>query len=188
MIILKFQLRSDIDDINNLLKLAQRQKSKDALTLELRRVQTELSRELENSQKSTETAPIKYVPTAPKCYEVKIDKHGWDQTDKFVKIYIALKNVQSLPAESVVCNYTNRSVHLRVLGLDKKITIFWSTTSARTSSRKIVHWRWRPTTLSLVWRKSSLGPGRTWLKLKNNSRGRKMLCPQWTRTKTRVRV
>lgn len=33
---------------------------------------------------------------------------GWDQSDKFVKIYISLNGVQKLPAENVQVNFTER--------------------------------------------------------------------------------
>lgn len=33
---------------------------------------------------------------------------GWDQSDKFIKIYISLNGVQKLPAEDVQVNFTER--------------------------------------------------------------------------------
>ncbi len=33
---------------------------------------------------------------------------GWDQSDKFVKIYITLKGVHAIPAENVEANFTER--------------------------------------------------------------------------------
>lgn len=33
---------------------------------------------------------------------------GWDQSDKFIKIYISLNGVQKLPAENVQVNFTER--------------------------------------------------------------------------------
>lgn len=90
------------------------------MEVELRRLQTQLIQETEASQQKSDNQQNKPSQQQPKCYEVKINNHGWDQTDKFVKIYVPLQNVQSLPAENVVCKYTDRSVHLRVLGLDNR--------------------------------------------------------------------
>jgi len=44
---------------------------------------------------------------------------GWDQSDKFVKIYITLKGVHSIPAENVEANFTERC------GLALNIAEFW---------------------------------------------------------------
>uniref|UniRef100_A0A674HU19 Calcyclin binding protein n=1 Tax=Taeniopygia guttata TaxID=59729 RepID=A0A674HU19_TAEGU len=45
---------------------------------------------------------------------------GWDQSDKFVKIYISLNGVQKLPAENVQVNFTERSFDLLVKNLNGK--------------------------------------------------------------------
>lgn len=37
-----------------------------------------------------------------------------------MKIYVTLKNVHSLPKESIICNFTECSMNLQVLGLDNK--------------------------------------------------------------------
>lgn len=48
------------------------------------------------------------------AYEGKVELNlfyslpGWDQSDKFVKIYISLNGVQKLPAENVQVNFTER--------------------------------------------------------------------------------
>ena len=110
----------DIDDLNGLLHQANRQKSKDLLNLEIRKLQTELSRISENNGTNEGKNTSKTQGTFPKVYEVKLNNYAWDQTDKFVKIYVTLKNVQSLAQESIICNFTERSMELRVLGLDSK--------------------------------------------------------------------
>lgn len=114
------ELKMDIDELNNLLDQAKRQKSKDLISIEIRKLQTELARITE----SEDTNGTKLTPSAPKTgtkvYEVKLNNYGWDQTDKFIKIYVTLKNVHTLPNESIICNFTERSMDLRVLGLDNR--------------------------------------------------------------------
>ncbi|XP_014437169.1 calcyclin-binding protein isoform X2 [Pelodiscus sinensis] len=53
-------------------------------------------------------------------YTVKINSYGWDQSDKFVKIYITLNGVQQLPAENVQVHFTERSFDLLVKNLNGK--------------------------------------------------------------------
>lgn len=45
---------------------------------------------------------------------------AWDQTDKFVKFYVTLNKVNSVPAENVKCTFTPKSVELKVSDLDGK--------------------------------------------------------------------
>lgn len=113
-------MRLDIEELNSLLEQAKRQRIKDILMLEIRKLQTELAK-LELEQRNTSakgTAPS--LDTAQKCYEVKLNNYGWDQTNTTMKIYITLTNVHQLPKEAVVCNFTEKSLDLRVLGLNNK--------------------------------------------------------------------
>lgn len=45
---------------------------------------------------------------------------GWDQSDKYLKIFVTLKNVQSVPKEQVFCKLTERSMELHVENLENK--------------------------------------------------------------------
>lgn len=50
----------------------------------------------------------------------KIKTYGWDQSEKFVKLYITLKGVHTLPKENVVVEYTPVSFKLFVKNLNNK--------------------------------------------------------------------
>jgi calcyclin binding protein len=112
----------DIDDLNSLLDRASRQKSKDILGLEIRRLQTELIN-IQN-QISTDNEQIKIrkstIDSNNKCYDVKLNNYAWDQTSDFIKLYVNLNNVQTLPKEAVFCNFSQQSMDLHVLGLENK--------------------------------------------------------------------
>ncbi|XP_046739725.1 calcyclin-binding protein [Diprion similis] len=113
------EIKLDIEELNKFMEQATRQKTKDVLTLELRRLQTELSKHLEEN-KNPDAKPAPTQVFGNKCYEVKLNNYAWDQSEKFIKIYITLKNVQSLPKEAVYCNFMERSIDLHVLGLDSR--------------------------------------------------------------------
>ncbi|OXU25065.1 hypothetical protein TSAR_000903 [Trichomalopsis sarcophagae] len=115
------EIKMDIDDLNSLLDKASRQKSKDVLNLEIRRLQTELfnlQSQISTNQENKASKPI--ANSALKCYDIKLNNYAWDQTEDFIKIYVTLNNVQSLPKESVFCNFSDRSMDLHVRGLDNK--------------------------------------------------------------------
>lgn len=115
------ELQLDIKELNTLIQQATRPKVKDILTLEARSLQTELAK-LIDENKEVCMKPVKSsTDSAQKCYEVKLNNYGWDQTNSTVKLYVELKDVHQLPKEAVTYDVTERSVDIRVSSLDKKI-------------------------------------------------------------------
>ncbi|KAK9310696.1 hypothetical protein QLX08_000023 [Tetragonisca angustula] len=114
------ELKLDIEEFNNLLRQANRQKSKDVLSLEIRKLQTELTKLIEEN-KISQINPTNVVSnSSQKYYEVKLNNYGWDQTTTTMKLYVTLKDVHQLPKEAVTCNFTEKSFDLHVLGLNNK--------------------------------------------------------------------
>ncbi|CAH0720312.1 unnamed protein product, partial [Brenthis ino] len=115
------ELRSDIDELNELLKQAKRKKVQDVLSLEIRKLETELIT-LNESAKEThvEASPVPTTSQTPKRYQIKLNGYGWDQSDKFIKVFVTLKNVQNVPKEQVYCKLTERSMELHVENLENK--------------------------------------------------------------------
>ncbi|XP_043507680.1 calcyclin-binding protein [Frieseomelitta varia] len=114
------ELKLDIEEFNNLLRQANRQKSKDVLSLEIRKLQTELTKLIEEN-KIPQINPTNVVSnSSQKYYEVKLNNYGWDQTTTTMKLYVTLKDVHQLPKEAVTCNFTEKSFDLHVLGLNNK--------------------------------------------------------------------
>ncbi|XP_047535590.1 calcyclin-binding protein [Vanessa atalanta] len=117
------ELRSDIDELNELLKQAKRKKVLDILSLEIRKLETELIT-LKESEKNEAAMDVSPTPTtstqSQKRYQIKLNGYGWDQSDKYVKIFVTLKNVQNVPKEQVYCKLTERSMELHVDNLENK--------------------------------------------------------------------
>ncbi|XP_014485425.1 PREDICTED: calcyclin-binding protein [Dinoponera quadriceps] len=114
------EVKLDIEEFNNLLEKACRQRTKDVLTLEIRRLQTELAKLLEENKDASVKPPATTPSATQKCYQVKLNNYGWDQTNTMVKIYITLKDVHQLSGESIVCNFADKSLDLWVLALDNR--------------------------------------------------------------------
>lgn len=114
------ELKLDIEEFNHLLEQASRQKVKDVLMLEIRRLQTELAKLTEENTKTSAKPLNSGSNAAQKCYEVKLNNYGWDQTNTTMKLYITLKDVHQLPKEAVTCNFTEKSLDLRIFGLENK--------------------------------------------------------------------
>ncbi|XP_050347990.1 calcyclin-binding protein [Nymphalis io] len=117
------ELRSDIDELNELLKQAKRKKVLDILSLEIRKLETELItlKESEKNEASMDVSPTPTTSTqSQKRYQIKLNGYGWDQSDKYVKVFVTLKNVQNVPKEQVYCKLTERSMELHVENLENK--------------------------------------------------------------------
>lgn len=97
----------------------------DAISLQKKRIETELTnlRELLNA----ENAVIGKSATAPKPtsvetrrYESEITNYAWDQSDKFVKLFIGLDSVHDAAEENVVVTFTPNSILLKVADVQGK--------------------------------------------------------------------
>ncbi|KAK2584650.1 hypothetical protein KPH14_006997 [Odynerus spinipes] len=114
------ELKLDIKELDTLLQQATRPKVKDILTLETRKLQAELAKVIDEKKE----ACLKSVNPSPnsthRCYEVKLNSYGWDQTNNAVKLYVQLKDVHTLPSEAITCDFTEKSMDLRIRGLNNK--------------------------------------------------------------------
>uniref|UniRef100_A0A2A4IV95 Calcyclin-binding protein n=1 Tax=Heliothis virescens TaxID=7102 RepID=A0A2A4IV95_HELVI len=116
-------LRSDIDELNELLKQAKRKRAQDLLSLEIRKLETEWINLKEASAQSAQAGASPAASTAAaqtKRYQIKLNGYGWDQSDKYIKVFVTLKNVQSVPKEQVYCKLTDKSMELHVENLENK--------------------------------------------------------------------
>ncbi|CAG9564753.1 unnamed protein product [Danaus chrysippus] len=121
------ELKSDVDELKDLLKQAKRKKVQDLLSLEIRKLETEVIALKESSKDaapmeaaSVPTTSASSAPAPKKRYQVKINGYGWDQNDKFIKVFVTLKNVETVPKENVYCKLTNKSMELHIDNLDNK--------------------------------------------------------------------
>ncbi|MEE6496012.1 hypothetical protein FKM82_002205 [Ascaphus truei] len=115
------ELQKDLDEVKQLLEKATRKRVRDVLFVEQRKLETEISTKQQQTGESVEVQkPAAIVPPMNSSYTVKINNYGWDQSDKFVKIYITLKGVQQISAENVQVEFKERSFELLVKDLDGK--------------------------------------------------------------------
>lgn len=113
------QLEADLTELGSLLEKAERNRVKDVLTQERKKVEKELS---VKKQQKEQLARRELDPSAASkaTFTVKITNYAWDQSDKFVKIYLTLKDVQKIPSENVEVTFTERSFSVLVKELDGK--------------------------------------------------------------------
>ncbi|CAH0559105.1 unnamed protein product [Brassicogethes aeneus] len=113
-------LKLDIAELESFENQSTRQKVKDILSIERRRLVSEVLKLEEQSKPESNKSNVTTVKPAPGKYQVKVNNYAWDQTSKFVKFYVTLKNVQNIPLQNVKCKFTTKSLELLVEDLDKK--------------------------------------------------------------------
>nr|XP_004663182.2 calcyclin-binding protein [Jaculus jaculus] len=119
------ELQKDLKEVKVLLEKSTRKRVRDALTVEKNKIETEIKNKMQQqSQKKSELVdsekPAAVVAPLTTGYTVKISNYGWDQSDKFVKIYITLTGVHQVPIENVQVHFTERSFDLLVKNLNGK--------------------------------------------------------------------
>lgn len=113
------QLEADLLELGSLLEKAERKRVQELLKQEQKKVEKELAakRHQKEQQARREADPSAATKAA---YTVKITNYAWDQSEKFVKIYLTLKDVHKIPSENVEVNFTERSFSVLVKDLDGK--------------------------------------------------------------------
>ncbi|XP_036058867.1 calcyclin-binding protein [Onychomys torridus] len=118
------ELQKDLEEVKVLLEKTTRKRVRDTLTSEKSKIETEIKNKMQQkSQKKPELdneKPAAVVAPLTTGYTVKISNYGWDQSDKFVKIYITLTGVHQVPTENVQVHFTERSFDLLVKNLNGK--------------------------------------------------------------------
>ncbi|KAF2901079.1 hypothetical protein ILUMI_05135 [Ignelater luminosus] len=112
------ELMKDLAELEALEPQVKRQRNKNIFSVEIRKLQSEISKLQETENTQTSAA----IPTAPstKRYQIKLNNYAWDQSQKFVKFYVTLQKVQSLLPENVTCQFTTKSLELQVKDLENK--------------------------------------------------------------------
>lgn len=116
------EIREDANELRELLKQAKRKRTQDLLTVEIRKLETKIT-QLKDAlalEKSKEEQGSKAASKVTSNYKVKINGYGWDQSEKFVKIFVTLKDAQTVPKEQVYYQLTDRSMELHIDNLAGK--------------------------------------------------------------------
>ncbi|XP_061653327.1 calcyclin-binding protein isoform X1 [Phyllopteryx taeniolatus] len=113
------QLEADLLELGSLVEKAERKRVQELLKQEQKKVEKEIAdkRQQKEQQARRQADP---VPSSKATYTVKITNYAWDQSEKFVKIYLTLKNVHKNPSEKVEVNFSERSFSVLVKELDGK--------------------------------------------------------------------
>ncbi|XP_016972862.1 calcyclin-binding protein [Drosophila rhopaloa] len=112
------QLKSDVAEFAAFLEQAKGARVKGVLTT----AKAEAEREIVNLEMKARIAAERKAAGSSdaKRYLHELTDYGWDQSAKFVKLFITLNGVQGCSEEDVTVNYTTTSLQLHVRNLQGK--------------------------------------------------------------------
>ncbi|XP_017116190.1 calcyclin-binding protein [Drosophila elegans] len=112
------QLKSDVAEFAAFLEQAKSARVKGVLTT----AKAEAERQIVNLEMKARIAAERQAAgsSEAKRYLHELTDYGWDQSPKFVKLFITLNGVQGCKEEDVTVNYTTNSLQLHVRDLQGK--------------------------------------------------------------------
>jgi len=103
------ELKNDLQELESVLGMVNRSNVRMIIADAISTLRTKVD---EVNKKSTNQAAQKEQKQAqPKqtLYTAKISNYGWDESQKFVKVYISLPSIDKLTQEQIVCDFTGQS-------------------------------------------------------------------------------
>lgn len=117
-------LQLDLEELRTFSAQSKRSKVQQLLSIDIRKLETELQLQKEQlASKQLQTPTTKPpAPVAGDCkrYRVELKEYAWDQSDKFIKIFVTVKDVQHVPEENVNAEFTANSFNLLINNLNNK--------------------------------------------------------------------
>lgn len=110
----------DLAELNSISETLKRPRNIDAISLQKKRIETEISNLRAQVDTILETPKVRIANTEAKRYECEISNYAWDQSDKFIKFFIGLDGVQNSSEENVVVTFTSNSILLKVANVQNK--------------------------------------------------------------------
>jgi len=118
------ELQLDIAELKSLQDKATRSKVKDVLSVQVRKLETELV-DLNDKLKAEAPAAesgIKTVgETSKRILECQLKDYSWDQSEKFVKLYLTgLSGLDKCPNDHIKVTYSSESVSVKLGPINEK--------------------------------------------------------------------
>lgn len=117
------EIKQDLAELKNLQESAKRPKVQQILTVEVRKLETELIKERDRLAEEGADQVKSATPKVSKentVFTVKITDYAWDQSEKFVKFYVTLPGVHTLPPDNIKTVFGTRKIELLVSALANK--------------------------------------------------------------------
>jgi len=125
------ETEADIKELKDLMESASRQKVKEILGIDLRRLETQLSSlkvdigKANNRLQEQESKKSSVEGGGGKTPEYQIKNYSWDQSEKFVSVYLTgLAGLPALDQDKIKVTFAEQAVSVRVEDLNGKTFLF----------------------------------------------------------------
>jgi len=113
------QLNDDLAELKHLESLAKRQNVLLLLSTEIKKVEERIRQlAIATSKENKEKESVQQIPisssNATNFPLVKLTTYAYDQSDKFLKLYVTVPGVEKIPADRVTCKFASKSFNLFV--------------------------------------------------------------------------
>jgi len=111
------EIQADIAELQQLLTVAARRNVRNCLANEISKMETTLKQkqvEAAANEKSRISSTSSNLPLN------KIINYAWDQSEKFVKLYVTIPGVQNAPKEQILVEFKPKSLAMSVKNVDGK--------------------------------------------------------------------
>jgi len=102
------ELKSDLSELESVLVKVSRSNVRTIITQAITTLRSKVD-EVEKNAKDAKVECPKEEKAAKQLYTSKVTNYGWDDGNKFVKVYITLPNVEKLTQEQISCDFTEIS-------------------------------------------------------------------------------
>lgn len=109
-----------MEELNVIDAQLKRQRNIDAISLQKKRIETEITNLRAQVQAQQQSPKANPSNTETKRYECEITNYAWDQSDKFVKLFVTLDGVQDTGEDNVVAIFTPNSISLKAVNVQNK--------------------------------------------------------------------
>uniref|UniRef100_A0A915KIP2 Calcyclin-binding protein n=1 Tax=Romanomermis culicivorax TaxID=13658 RepID=A0A915KIP2_ROMCU len=115
-------IEKDLNELKHLKTVAKRPNILDLLNKEIGKLENQLSSSKvdKNISCSTSKNQQEKIDGSNLLPLIKLSTYAWDQSEKFVKIYVTINNVENCNLDNVKCEFLTRSFELNVKNFDAK--------------------------------------------------------------------
>jgi len=106
------ELKGDIDELESVLGTVNRPQVRIIIAdaISTLRSKIKLMNDTKDAEEGSSIGEQKPAAQAkPTLYTVKISNYGWDESQKFVKVYVSLPNIDKLTQGQISCDFTDQS-------------------------------------------------------------------------------
>jgi len=104
-----FELKSDLKELESVLTTVNRANVRNLIADAISSLRSKIETLESNARKKESQITDGEKTTKPTLYTSKITNYGWDESSKFVKLYITVPNIEKLTDDQVTCDLTNIS-------------------------------------------------------------------------------